>query len=350
MSKVFTHLFGDNTSVLRVQEKDTYRKHLLDGVIEPTARMQQLIEHYRTSPEEFFPGMPIDALVLFDNAARPVAVSRIKRTTRVAEKASYRITDALAWRVRREAEVFASERARGQGVALQYLVSSPQQMDEDFVSAEKVVANEFRNGRFLFQRTQLTINDLVGFKIIGDAEQLAHAEKVLAQQPGMRIIERQQHRGHYNATNLLIDIDLPPVSKIIDDNAHRDWHQASDRGLDPSQATKDFPEFVESAARSVCTEVILTTYPELIESEFGRSLHELRIIRLRERQSYAGQIAQNVRYLIEYLFAVAYSPTIHVPVLPIKMWGRYLPDTVLGALMALFGAPQRGLLRWFLPD
>lgn len=371
MTGVFTNLYGGELSVQRVEQKDRYRAMLVEGIPHMNEHLAKLVKAYRESPEEFFPGMPVDAILLFaprpqeteqgadrnggdnscgTNREQLVAMSRIKRTSRVAEKASYRLTDALAGRVRREAEVFAAQRAKDLGVPLSSLVSSKEQMDQDFVAAERVVANEFRNGRFVFQKKQLTINDIIGFKIVGDPKQLATAEHVIGQQSGIRIIEREEHRGHYNATNLLVEIELPSVGKIIDDNAHRDWHQAERLGLEPSQATKDFSAFVESGARSVCTEVILTTYPELIESELGRSLHELRILRLRERQNYAGQIAQNARYLIEFLFAVAYSPTTRVDSLPIKMWGRYLPDTVLTAVGQLFGAPQQGLLRWFLPD
>lgn len=378
MTEVFADLYGGELSVQRVQHKDRYRSMLVDGIPRMNERLTKLVKAYRKSPEEFFPGMPVDAILMFTRAPHDtgnttdrnnehngeinstnncettreqlVAMSRIKRTSRVAEKASYRLTDALAGRVRREAEVFAAQRAKDLGVPLNNLVSTQEQMDQDFVAAERVVANEFRDGRFVFHKKQLTINDIIGFKIVGEPKQLAEAEQVIGQRSGIRIIEREEHRGHYNATNLLVEIELPAVEQIIDDNAHRDWHQAARLGLDPLQATKEFSAFVESGARSVCTEVILTTYPELIESELGRSLHELRILRLRERQNYAGQIAQNARYLIEYLFAVAYSPTTQVNSLPIKMWGRYLPDTVLTAVGQLFGAPQQGLLRWFLPD
>ncbi|MFW5741475.1 MAG: hypothetical protein ACOC1F_14060, partial [Myxococcota bacterium] len=193
-------------------------------------------------------------------------------------------------------------------------------------------------------------NDIIGFKLVGDEGELMWAEHVLAEEPGITVVEREEHRGHYNATNLLLDIELPSVGEIIDHNAHRVWNQAAHRGLDPALAPAQFAAFVESGARTVRTEVILTTYPELIESELGRSLHELRILRLRDRQSYSGQIAQNARYLIEYLFAVAYAPTVHIPPLPVKMWGRYLPDTVLTAVGQLFGIKQNGLLKWFLPE
>lgn len=343
-------LYGANLGVERLLYKDVLRSRLIQGIPLLTPRLRDLVNAYETSPESFFPGMPVDAVLFSTPAERVVAISRIKRPARVAEKASFRLTDALADRVRQEAEVFASARAMARGVALDQLISSEMQMREDFMAAERVVAAQFQQGEFVFDRAQLTINDVIGLKLIGDEGELLWAEQMLAEEPGIVVVEREEHRGHYNATNLLLDIKLPPVSKIIDDNAHRDWRQAADRGLDPAVATQHFERWVESGARTIRTEVILTTYPELIESELGRSVHELRILRLRDRQSYGGQIAQNARYLIEFLFAVAYAPTTDVPALPIKMWGRYLPDTVLTAVGQLFGMKQNGLLKWFLPD
>jgi hypothetical protein len=163
-------------------------------------------------------------------------------------------------------------------------------------------------------------------------------------------IEKERHEGAYNATNVLLDIDLPPVGKIIDVHAKRDWHQAADRGLCPATIPKRFESYVESGSRTVRTEVILTTYPELVESEIGRSLHEQRILRLRDRQPpCSGQIARNARYLIEYLIAVAYSPSIAIKSLPIKLWGRYLPETLATAVGKLFGHREDALLMWSLP-
>ena len=74
-----------------------------------------------------------------------------------------------------------------------------------------------------------------------------------------------------------------------------------------------------------------------MESEFGRSIHEERIIRQRSRPSYAGRIAQNAACLIEYMLMLALSPQVEVADLPIKMWGRYLPEMVAATIWNLFG-------------
>jgi hypothetical protein len=253
MLNLFGRLYGERLSVERVQYKDALRARLIEGIPRFPPRVQDLVAAYQASPEEFFPGMPVDAMLLSTPTRSLVSISRIKRPSRVAEKTAYRLSDALADRVRQEAEVFASARAFARGVPLQHLISTEAQMDEDFVAAERVVAGAFRDGAVIFPRDQLTINDVIGFKVIGDEGELLLAEHIFAEESGVTVVEREEHRGHYNATNLLLDIDLPPVGRIIDDNAHRDWHQAAQRGLDPATAPQRFAEYVESGARTVRT-------------------------------------------------------------------------------------------------
>ncbi len=340
-----SRLYGEGLSVERLTFKHRLRERLLACVPIETVRMRELRERYEARPEEYFPRLPVDAVLLFAPARGLVAISRIKRPQRAAEKAAYRMADALAGAIRREAEVFAAQRARERGVdSLTKLTSSEVEMKEDFIRAEAQVAEGFRHGRIHLDREALVINDIVGFKVIGDEDELARAEAVLAEIPNATVVERQEHRGHYNAINLLVDLQLAPVPQIVDEGRKMDWSIAGLRGLVPDTARRNFADYVESGARTIRTEVVLTNFPELIESEFGRSLHELRILRLRERQPYAGQIAENARYLIEFLFTVAYSPQTHIDELPIKMWGRYLPDTLITATRALYGIRSDGVL------
>lgn len=72
------------------------------------------------------------------------------------------------------------------------------------------------------------------------------------------------------------------------------------------------PEYISTGADTVRVEIILATPEELMESEFGPSIHELRILNLRQRQAYRGPLGLNAGYLIEYLLALAPSPTISV--------------------------------------
>ncbi len=352
MQRFFQRLYGVGLAVERVHQKQDLRRALIECIPQRSSRVNFLVSSFQENPEDFFPRLPVDAVLLFAPGRQLVSVSRIKRPARVAEKAAYRMADALADLIRGEAELYASDRALAMGVDLKEMISTQEQMRSDFMAAERRVAEGFRNGEIYLDRKDLTINDIIGFKIIGDPEQLHWAEQMLAQEPHVAIVEREVHRGHYNATNLQVDVELPPVGELVDVARAMDWSVAVSRGLDPVEARRSFPRFVETGARTVRTEIILTTYPELIESELGRSLHELRILRLRERQSYSGRIAENARYLIEYLLAVAYAPTVSVPELPVKMWGRYLPETLMNAVKRLHGIESAGvLLRSFtLPD
>ena len=344
MLRFFQRVYGGGLAVERVQYKQQLRERMIQSIPEHTPRTQFLASRYLESPEEFFPRLPVDAVLLFAPGNRLVSLSRIKRPPRVAEKSAYRMADALADLIRGEAELYASDRAVAQGVPLSSLISSEQQMREDFVAAERRVASGFRTGEINIDRRELAINDVVGFKIIGTPEELIWAEQMLSEEPFARIVEREVHRGQYNATNLQVDIEFPPVGELVDRARDIDWSIAAQRGLDPEEARRNFARFVETGARTVRTEVILTTYPELIESELGRSLHENRILRLRERQVYSGQIAENARYLIEYLLSVAYAPTLRVDELPVRMWGRYLPETLLSAVRRLHGIESPGVL------
>jgi len=86
--------------------------------------------------------------------------------------------------------------------------------------------------------------------------------------------------------------------------------------------------------------VILSTFPDMVESELGSSIHEERIITQRDNKPYKGYIPVNVEFLVEYLFAVGFSPKVHVDYLPIKLWGRYLPDTVISHIRDLYQIPN----------
>jgi hypothetical protein len=95
---------------------------------------------------------------------------------------------------------------------------------------------------------------------------------------------------------------------------------------------------VESGERTFRAEVILTTRADLVESEFGSAIHEARIIEQRQGSPYAGRIASNASFIITYMLMLALSPTIAASEqLPVKMWGRYLPDVYSVAIWRLFG-------------
>ncbi len=90
-------------------------------------------------------------------------------------------------------------------------------------------------------------------------------------------------------------------------------------------------------------ELILSNFPDLVESELGNSIHEERIIAQRDSRIYKGYVPMNVEFLLEYLFAVGFSPEMHIDHLPIKLWGRYLPDTLISYVRRLYHLPVQDL-------
>jgi len=127
----------------------------------------------------------------------------------------------------------------------------------------------------------------------------------------------------------------------------RDSHKSFDctkRGVSQENIQEDFARFLVTGSNSVQVDLILTTFEELIESEIGRSMHESRIFHQRQQQTYFGNIPTNVEYIIEYLLAVALSPVVFIDEIPIKIWGRYLPDSLSYSIRKLYNMPEHSLI------
>jgi hypothetical protein len=330
-------IFNTNLELERIRQKHLLRERLIQYMAHPTERTAELVRTFRGNPEFFFPRLPIDAVLVVAGGKRLVSIGRIKRLSRVAEKVSFRLMDALFQDIKAEAQHIAEMRAALAGLPLTSFISSPDAMRKDFIDAEIAVATRFREKAMQFERDAFAINDMLGFKIIGEPEELVMVLDRLKEAPGFKIVEIEEHSGNYNAVNLSVELQLPDPGELMNAFQGLDWSIAARRGLNPDEARRGLPAYLERGSRSIRLEIILTTYPELVESEFGRSLHELRILELRERTPYCGLIAQNAGYLIEYLLTLAMAPVLAVPELPIKLYGRYLPETIRAVKCALFG-------------
>jgi hypothetical protein len=262
---------------------------------------------------------------------------RLKRIRRIADKVSRRVADLLSDRIRDMATSMAEARARSAGVPLDALVTDPAVMVEEFAAAERMVAHAFRDGEVALPPHRLRVDDVIGSKFIGSEEDLERVEAAIRFHPGARITERKVHRGDYTDINLDVDLELPPPKLIVERMREQDWSYAAHRGIDARTLADDFADYVGSGAPTIRTEVILTTFADLVESELGRGIHEERVLRQRYEAEYTGRIAQNASYIIEYLLKLAISPTVEVGEVPIKMWGRYLPDTLAVAIGRLQG-------------
>jgi hypothetical protein len=330
----------------RVVTKDEVRTAIADAALSVDGRVRELIDRYRQRSEEFFPRTPVNMTLVSRGGGSLVAMIRRKRLQRIAEKVSRRIAEELAYTIEDNARMLAVRRARSEGISLAELQSTPEVMNEEFAEAERTVAESIRRGDIRFEHAPLTVNDVIGVKLIGSPEQLARFEHNLTARLGSEVRHREVHDGKYAGTHLLIDLDLPPVGTIADRVRGVDWSFAAGRGVSPNALETDFFEYLESGSKSFSIELVLTSFSDLVESEFGRCIHEARILDQRGSIRYSGRIAENASYIIEFLLKVAISPTVKIDELPIKIGGRYLRDTLTHSLYRLRGddSPE-----WLLP-
>lgn len=357
MVDVLRRTGDDPLNLKRLYRKDEVREVIMGGSPQASGQMRAHFDHFRQAPDEFFPSTPVDLLLASRLSGEILGMMRIKRIRRVAEKVSRRVADRLAGALNNTARTLAGVRAQAAGTSLDELGSTPDQMAEDFAAAERIVSQAFRDHQSMLRPADMRIDDVIGFKFVGDSSHLKRIEETIAGHPRATLVEREVHSGTYNATNLLLDVQLPPARAIVDRMKSRDWSFAAGRGIPSDKLRDGFAAYLDSGERSFRAEVILTTPEELVESEFGRSIHEEHILDQRTSLSYRGRIASNASYLIEYLLMVALSPTVQVDNLPVKMWGRYLPDTLSACVWQLFGVthdvvvwdsflPRQELIPW----
>lgn len=331
----------------RVNSKDAVRKAIVDAVHQPTPRVEQLLAHYREFPEEFFPRTPVHMSLVTDGDGSLVGMVRRKRIRRIADKVSRRVADLLAGEIKVAAKSLAAARAGSVGLPLDWMVSSREEMVDEFAAAERIVADRIRTGNLLFDPDLVRVDDVIGVKVIGTPSELAEIEAALDAREGTFACESEVHEGSYSGTHYLVDLELPPIEKIITRFNGVDWSFAEGRGLSAYHLEESLIDFLSSASPTFRIELILTTIDDLVESEFGRCIHEVRILEQRDRAAYSGRIAQNASSIIEYMLQVAISPTVRVEGLPIKIWGRYLRDTVGFALAKLQGQERA---EWIVPE
>ncbi len=331
----------------RVNSKDAVRKAIVDAVHQPTPRVEQLLVHYREFPEEFFPRTPVHMSLVTDGDGSLVGMVRRKRIRRIADKVSRRVADLLAGEIEVTAKSLAAARAGSVGLPLDRMVSSREEMVDEFAAAERIVADRIRTGHLLFDPDLVRVDDVIGVKVIGTPSELAEIEAALDAREGTFACESEVHEGSYSGTHYLVDLELPPIEKIITRFNGVDWSFAEGRGLSAYHLEESLIDFLSSASPTFRIELILTTIDDLVESEFGRCIHEVRILEQRDRATYSGRIAQNASSIIEYMLQVAISPTVRVEGLPIKIWGRYLRDTVGFALAKLQGQERA---EWIVPE
>jgi len=327
----------------RIQFKGQLRDAICQSAQDGNTRTKELVHLYQTNPEFFYREAPINGTICVDQLDHLLALYRVKRPRRIAEKANRYVANWIFQLVQDRALEMAEERAHEHNVPLQELITPPKQMDLEFITAEKDIAGRFRDNNIELDKAALKIHDVGGLKIVADTDKLSQLEKELCQDPNIRVIDRENFSGSYQATSLIIEVpwDRERVCRNYMDL--RAWDRYLERGLPEAKLKKGLEPFLEGSKPTLKMELILSTFADMVESELGNSLHEERIVAQRDTKVYRGYIPMNVEFLIEYLFAVGASPHIHIDRLPIKLWGRYLPDTVIDQIRALYKMPDSEL-------
>ncbi|MCE5334863.1 MAG: hypothetical protein LLG06_09750 [Desulfobacteraceae bacterium] len=330
-------------STFRIDSKGELRDALSRCPRYISPRVRYLIDRYRENPAYFYYETPINGCYCTDPQGQIVATYRLKRPKRIAEKANRRIAKWIFETVREEARKMAASRARVSGIALEDLITPADVMTREFMEAEEHIAARFRDGGIRFDRSAMTINDVGGVKIIGEQSTLQAVEKAIGADPLITVGEREFHRGTYQAVSLILEIpwDREEICRKYRDSGS--WAKYLGRGIPESELRKGLEPLLEGAEPRVTIELILATFEAMVESELGSSIHEERIISQRDNKAYVGYIPMNAEFLLEYLFSVGFSPVVQIDSLPIKLWGRYLPDTLTMYIRQLYKLPRNDL-------
>jgi hypothetical protein len=70
----------------------------------------------------------------------------------------------------------------------------------------------------------------------------------------------------------------------------RGWENYLNRGIPEGELRKGLEPFLKGAQPNLNLELSFSTFPDMVESELGNSLHEERIIAQRDNKIYKGYI------------------------------------------------------------
>jgi hypothetical protein len=328
----------------RLHFKGELRDIICESARAPSNRTAILIESYKGNPEFFFTEAPVDGTAYLGTTNTLLAVYRIKRPRRIAEKANRYIANHIFRMVQNRARQMAEERAQQIGIPLESLLTAEEDMEREFTLSEEMISAAFRQGNARFEKPAVTINDVGGIKYIADQESLRKVEEFLLKHSDFNVFERSEHSGNYRAKSLVVDVPWDKQKLCKNFLESRAWEKYVNRGIPEAELQKGLEHLLVDAEPRICIEVTLSTFDDLVESELGRGIHEERIITQRGQTAYVGHIPLNVEFLVEYLFAVAVSPKIRIDRLPVKLWGRYLPDTISYHIRQLYYLPEHDSL------
>jgi hypothetical protein len=342
--EVISSFHGNDFREIPIKKKGELRDAICHHPDHGSERVKELIESYRKTPEFYYTETPFNGAIFIDKYGKLIGIYRIKRPKRIAEKANRRIAEWIFHKVQEKARMLACERAKKLGIPLELLITPEDEMVREFITAEREIASYFRDGKIELNPGDVSIHDVAGMKIIGSMDELREFEEWLSNHPRVSIVQREViDNGTYRAINLHVNVPCDLVWLVNWFNITKGWNKYCGRGISVEELKDNFPKMIRGGANWIRIELILSTFQDFVESELGTCIHEERILAQRDSKSYWGYIPSNVEFLTEFLFAVGFSPSIKVERIPIKLWGRSLPDTVVCAIRELYQMPDQEL-------
>ena len=337
-------MHGQEPESFKARTKGALKDFVVKHPLYTNTRIEEIRRHYGRFPEDYYRETPFDGRVYFHHQnGGPLFVgsTRIKRFRRIAEKGGRRIVDFLFQRIRHHADDLARERALAKGISKEQLVTTQAEMEDEFRHAERRLIKSIKQRTLQSQMPVLAIPDVVGIKLIAEKDQYSRLIDLLNNNDSYRLLEEEHHRGRYNATNLRVAHMLPREQLL--ENAPQGIHRdvLASRGFDPDLVQEQYLDFVREGEDHVMVEVIVSTFQDFMESEYGNAMHEARVLSQRTERQYRGPLATAVRYLMDYMFTLCIAPA-HGPIpdVPIKLWVKYMPDTIDRAIRDLFNVPS----------
>lgn len=339
-TQLFSSLAGSRTTQVKITSKAELKDALVSYPHYHDARIDELVRDYIGHRELYYTETPIHAKLYFAGTGdkhRLIGSNRIKRSRRLAEKASRRIIDMIFGAIKKRAEDYADLRAQQLGLDRAQLLTSRDLMIQEFEQAETRIVEDLRVGVNFPKIIASPINDVAGLKvIIGEGEE-ERLYDYIESKTRCDIFEVEPHMNeNYKATNLIIRARPKKDLLVRDPIDPRLIAAMRARGLWKGDVQAEFERFVYSGEDEVYLEVIYASFGDVLESEIGKSMHEVRITNQRTRQEYTGNLARNIEYLVQYIFAFASFPSDTLKECAIKVWTKYLPDYITEVTKKLY--------------
>jgi hypothetical protein len=343
MRQLLRGLYGKEPESFLAKNKGQLKDFVVDHPILTNRRVEEMSARYRRFPEDFYRETPLDGRIYYHlENGQPLfsGATRIKRHRRIAEKGSRRIVDFMFERIRANADALAEERARRLGIPKSQLITPPAEMEEEFRHAERRLLKSIKKGTIQSELPILSIPDVVGIKLIAEKDQYQRLLEALTSNAECQLLEEERHSGNYNAVNLRIAHIIPKELLRSMSPSGEALKVLVKRGFDPLTVETEYQEFLRMAEDHVLLEIIVCDFQELLESEIGRSMHEERVVSQRSNGEYRANLATNVRYLMTYILGLCLAAGQEgLMDVPIKLWVKYMPDTIDRIIRDLYNAP-----------